>query len=370
MPDPIQRTHQKLSVELRRDIGLGDPTATKAGAQGGTTIDVIAYGPEGYIERRMSSANELKVLVDMSPVLWVNVEGLSNPKLIYEVGALFHVHELTLEDVINVHQRAKVEQYEKHIFVVARMVLPDAQATETEQLGVVVGSNFILTFQEKTGGDCLNPVRERIRHNIGIVRKETPDYLMYLILDATIDGYFPVLENMGESLEELETEILEHRSRDTPSRVHLMKRDLLMLRRCIWPMRDAVNSLIRDPFPLIKDSTRLYLRDCYDHNIRVIDLLETYREIGSGLMDLYLTSISNRMNEVMKVLTVITTLFIPPTFVAGVYGMNFNPQKSPFNMPELEWYWGYPFALSMMGLLVLALALYLNYRGMIGRGNQ
>jgi magnesium transporter len=218
-----------------------------------------------------------------------------------------------------------------------------------------LGKNFLVTFQEFPG-DCLDPVRERIRKVQGRHRSAGPDYLAYSILDAIIDGYFPVLETLGETLESLEHDIVQKTSDQTLiARIHGVKRDLLTVRRAIWPFREAVNSLFREPSPLVNEETRLYLRDCYDHTIQLIDLLETYREVAGGLVDVYLSSVSNRMNEIMKVLTIIATIFMPLSFIAGLYGMNFNTEISPWNMPELNKPFGYPMVLLLMLAVVAAL---------------
>jgi magnesium transporter len=233
---------------------------------------------------------------------------------------------------------------------------------------IFLGDNVVITFQERPGGDSFNSVRERIFRAWGPMRSQKADYLFYALVDAVIDGYFPAVEHLGDQLEKLEDDILLRLDRETPARVHEVKRDVLLVRRAIWPLREAINSLCRDESTLITPQTRLYLRDSYDHALRLMDLVEVYREIGSDLKDLYLTSVSNRMNEIMKVLTIITTLFIPPTLIAGIYGMNFNTQRSPFNMPELNWHYGYPIALLAMVVVSLLLAWYLQRRGFIGIG--
>jgi magnesium transporter len=212
-------------------------------------------------------------------------------------------------------------------------------------------------------GDSFDPVRERLRKGKGRARAAGPDHLAYALIDAAIDAYFPTIEAYGERLEELEDEVIVRPTKTTILRIHEIKRELLNIRRAIWPLREAINTFFREPSPLITDETRLYLRDCYDHTIQVIDLCETYRELGSGLMETYLSSISNRTNEVMKVLTIIATIFIPLTFVAGLYGMNFKTEKSPYNMPELDWYWGYPFCLALMATVAIGMLVFFWRRG-------
>ncbi|MFP4297857.1 MAG: magnesium/cobalt transporter CorA, partial [Spirulinaceae cyanobacterium] len=219
---------------------------------------------------------------------------------------------------------------------------PDRNGFWLEQVSLIIGKNHVLSVQEEADYDCFNPVRDRILHNQGIIRQQNADYLAYALWDAMIDGYFPILEDYGERIEVLEDEVIINPTDITLDKIYQIRRELLALRRAIWPQRDAINSLLRDRYPLISDDVRLYLRDCYDRTVQIIDITETYRELASGLMDVYLSAVSNKMNEIMKVLTVISTIFIPLTFIVGVYGMNFNPDASPWNMPELNWYWGYP----------------------------
>jgi len=244
----------------------------------------------------------------------------------------------------------KVEEYDNQLLLISRMVTPKRSGIGfiSEQVSFVLGKNYLLTVQEEAAYDCFGPIRDRIRTNKGAIRKQSSDYLAYALIDSIIDGFFPVLEAYGEQIEDLEDEVVVNPTRQTLEKIHSIKRDLLTLRRAIWPQRDAINALIRDGSDLISPEVQIYLRDCYDHAIQVLDMVETYRELASSLMDVYLSSISNRMNEIMKLLTVISSIFIPLTFIAGVYGMNFNPEASPFNMPELNWYWGYPLCWGLM----------------------
>jgi magnesium transporter len=234
-------------------------------------------------------------------------------------------------------------------------------------VSLFLGKDFVLTFQEDPG-DCLDPIRERLRTGAGHLRREGADYLMYAILDAIIDGYFPFLESFGETVEDLEDAVVERPTRATLARVHEVRRDLLNVRRCIWPLRDVVNGLVRDETPLIGKNTRLYLRDCAQHTVYILDVIETYRELTASLMDVYVSSVSNRLNEVMKVLTVIATIFMPLTFLAGVYGMNFNTSASPYNMPELNWRWGYVACWAVMFLIALLMLVLFRRKGWLGGG--
>lgn len=328
-------------------------------------ITLIDYA-EGNAQRLMlETPEEASPYLDAETISWVDVKGLGSEDILQRLGHVFSLHPLVLEDVVNVPQRPKVEENFDQLLIISRMVtLRDSgRGFVSEQVSFILGRNYLLTVQEEPDYDCFGPVQERIRMNKGNIRKHGADYLAYSILDAIIDGFFPVLESYGETLEELEDEVVARPTRQTLEKIHNVKRELLSLRRAIWPQRDAISSLIRDGSPLIREEVRLYLRDCYDHAVQVLDMVETYRELASSLMDVYLSSVSNRMNEVMKLLTVISSIFIPLTFIAGVYGMNFDPTASPWNMPELNWYWGYPLCLLLMGAIAGALVVYFHKRG-------
>ena len=329
-----------------------------------TLVRVIAYGPDEFLEQPVQELRSLSDLRKKWPVVWVNVDGLGDEKLLRDIGDIFGLHPLALADVTNVPQRAKVEQYGRQLFIVTRMAHA-GEELETEQLSLFLGEGFVLTFQERPG-DCLDPIRERIRKSTGKVRTTGADYLAYAVIDAVIDNCFPVLEQYGERIEALEDRVIANPEARLVGYIHAAKRDLLTLRRAVWPQREALNWLLREEFPLITDDTRLYLRDCYDHAAQIIDILETYRELASGLLEAYMSSLSNRMNEVMKVLTIIATIFIPLSFFAGLYGMNFNTDKSPWNMPELSWYLGYPFALMLMAAVAVGMLFYFRRKGWLG----
>jgi magnesium transporter len=332
-----------------------DPTAPRP------NINLIAYGPDTMVEREIEDLDEITRAMAEFPVVWVNVVGLGDVGVIERLGKLFKLHRLTLEDVVNVDQRPKVEQYEDCLFIVARMPTLDERLS-TEQFSMFLGPKFVLTFDERPG-DCLKPVRERLRSKRGRIRDAAADYLAYALLDTIVDAYFPIIETYGERLEVLEDAVVRGVGRDTPARLLTVRHDLLMFRRATWPLRDMLSSLYRDETPLMSAETRVYVRDCYDHSIRLLDVIETYREVTTGLMDLYMSGVSNRMNEIMKVLTMMSTVFIPLTFIAGIYGMNFNTQKSPWNMPELEWYWGYPACLLIMAVTAAFLGYYFYRKG-------
>ncbi|MBW3542447.1 MAG: magnesium/cobalt transporter CorA [Planctomycetes bacterium] len=347
---------------------------TKPGAAPGTVrvhpdspkpvVHIIAYGPEQFEERDLENLDELPALLERFAVTWIDVSGLGDADIIRGLGEKFGLHPLALEDVVNVHQRAKVEEYDERLFIVARMVAIE-ERVETEQISMFLGKNFVLTFQERPG-DCLEPVRARVRKARSGIRADGIDYLAYALIDAIVDGYFPVLEEFGGRVDALEDDVARRETEDVVARIHQLRSDLLVVRRSIWPHREAVNALLRDRHPLFSDRTRLYLRDCYDHTVQIIDVTENYRDMCSDLRDFHFSQLSIRQNEVMKVLTIIATIFIPLGFIAGVYGMNFDTDVSPWNMPELEWFYGYPFALALMAAVAGIMLIFFRRRGWLG----
>jgi magnesium transporter len=339
---------------------IADPNALQP------TVRLVAYGPAGVLEEEIADVRTIVHRLQEWPVAWIRVAGLGDVSLIAKLGEIFNLHRLALEDVVNVHQRPKVEQYKGHCYVVVRLVR-DETSFASEQVSIFLGRNFVLTFQERPG-DFFDPIIQRIRGGIGRIRTAGTDHLVYALIDAVTDCYFPVLERYGEALESLENAVVFDPGRHVIERIHEMKYGLLTLRRAAWPLREALATLYRDPIPLIDDEERVYLRDCYDHTVQIIDLLENYRDVASSLMEVYLTSISNRTNEIMKVLTIFTAVFIPLTLIAGIYGMNFDTRRSPWNMPELRWAWGYPFALALMAAVAAGLLLYFRRRGWLGSG--
>lgn len=328
-------------------------------------IQLMVYGPEQCEELTIVEVSRLKPYLEGEAKVWVNVNGIGDEQTLLELKELFGIHRLAMEDVVHVHQRAKVDAYDGQLFIVAPMVDP-GDHFKKEQLSMFLGRNVLVSFQERKG-DGFGPVRERIREGKGLIRRAGSDYLAYALLDMVIDGYFPVLETHGERLERLEDRVLERAVDAQMAAIHEMKNELLAVRRAVWPFREAVRTLERDEGGLVSDETRVYLRDCYDHVVQLMDLIETYREVASDVRDLYLTSVSNRMNETMRVLTVIATLFIPLSFIAGVYGMNFSPEASPLNMPELAWYWGYPAALGLMGAVAAGQLTFFWRQGWLGK---
>ena len=328
------------------------------------TMRVIAYGRDQLTEEEIVDLDRLDGFMERHTVTWINVDGLADMDTIRWFGERFKIHRLALEDIVNVLQRPKIEEYTDQTYLVTRMPAL-GESLETEQVSIFLGKGYVLTFQERPG-DCFDPVRDRLRSGLGRIRGNGEDYLAYALLDAVIDSYYPVLESFGERVENLEADILENPGPAQIAEVHSLKRDLLTLRRSVWPQREMINSVFRDSSPRINDSTVIYLRDCYDHTVQLLDMVETYREIASGLVDLHFSSVSTRMNEIMKVLTIIATIFMPLGLIAGIYGMNFEASKSPFNMPELAWYFGYPFALALMATVAGGFLCFFYRRGWIG----
>ncbi|MFO0981685.1 MAG: magnesium/cobalt transporter CorA [Planctomycetota bacterium] len=311
-------------------------------------LQVIDYKADHFLEHKDVTVEECLPYAATDSVTWINVDGLGRADYLEKLGAAYQLHPLALEDALNTGQRPKVDEYEHHLFVVVRTVEFHEQGLCSEQVSFFIGKNFLITIQEQPG-DPFEAVRARLRKGGRNLRQGGPDFLAYALIDAVIDSYFPSIEQLGERIERIESELLH---RPEPSRVrdlHRTKRDLLELRRILMPMREAVAMLERTDSALFKKSVRPFMRDCYDHTVHVLDMLETYREMGMGLMDLYLSSQSNRLNQTMKQLTVVGTIFMPITFLTSVYGMNFH------NMPELGWRYGYLMCWVLIALVSLVL---------------
>ncbi len=322
-----------------------------------TELVLISYDAKHAIQKTLHTPQECLPYLEQNMVCWLDVRGLGTESVLRQVGGIFNLHPLLLEDVVNVPHRPKLELYNDQLLMIVHMVRPakEGRGFIAEQVGFILQQGVLLTMQEESLWDCFDPVRDRLKRNLGMLRQRGVGYLAYTLLDTLVDGYFPVLEQYGEYIEALENEVVMRPTRQTLQKIHELRRELMMLRRYLWPQRTVINSLIRDGGDFLTQENRIYLQDVYDHIIQILDILETYREVASSLMDVYLSSVNNRMNDVMKLLTVISTIFIPLTFIAGVYGMNFNPAASPFNMPELSWYWGYPLCLGVMATIAIAL---------------
>jgi magnesium transporter len=329
---------------------------------------VMSYDAEDFDEQTLERLRDAGAWRGRRAVTWVDVHGLGDADAIKQLGAEFGLHELALEDVLAVHHRAKFERYDDHVFFVLRIPeYSEEHGLETDQLSIFLGKEYVLSFQGSPG-DCFGAVRERIRGRKGRIRSRNSHYLVYALLDAVIDSYYPVVERIGDRLDELEDDVLEHGHQLTEN-IHDVRRDLLVLRRAIWPMREILNELLRDEDadPVLQP----FFRDCYDHVVELIDLIETYRDLSAGLMEVYVSIVGNRMNEIMKVLTIIATIFIPLSFVASVYGMNFDTSVSPLNMPELHWEYGYLASLAVMAAIAFTMLFWFWRRGWLrGHGGE
>jgi magnesium transporter len=330
------------------------PHTPKAGP---SVITLIQYDSEKIFESQIDTFEDLIERVNPSMTNWINVDGLHDVGLLRKFGERFNIHPLALEDVLNTTQRPKVENYTDHLFIVSEMIYEENGKIVLEQLSIFLGKSFVLTIQEESERDVFEQVRARLRVGHGYARKMKADYLAYALLDATVDQFYPILESLGGAIESLEEELLAKPSRDTLRRLYQQKRVLLQLRRNAWPQREIFNTVIRDDSGLIEKETQVFLRDCYDHISHVIDIVESFRDLSTGLMDLYLSSLGFRTNEVVRVLTVISSIFIPLTFLAGVYGMNFNTEYR-WNMPELNWPFGYSLCLGAMASIAIGMVIF------------
>ncbi len=327
-----------------------------------TSISAVDYNAEYLNHHEDLTPEECHTLTGSTAVTWINVNGLGNTETIRRMGELFGIHPLILEDILNTQQRPRVQDLEGTLYVVMQMVYNEpGQPAIEEQISLVLGPSWVITFQERPG-DPLDPIRTRLERGAGRIRGRSADYLAYALIDTIVDRYFPVLEHLGDRILDLETAVLDRPEPATLQSIHHLKRELIGLRRYVWPLREVISSLTRGESPLVSETTGVYLRDVHDHVIQIMDILESYREMAGGLAELYMSGQSNRMNEVMKVLTVIATIFIPLTFIAGVYGMNFDPAASPLNMPELGWYWGYPAAIAAMLLVTAGMLFFFRRR--------
>jgi magnesium transporter len=349
----IKKVSKKAGLPPGTPVHIGEKKVEKV------RITVINYDEKNFEIKEFERFEECFTFRQMPTVSWINVDGLHDITVVQELGKCYDIHPLIIEDILNTNQRTKINIFDDYIFIVFKMLTynRESKIIDTEQVSLILGYNFVITFQEKQG-DIFEPVRERIKTGKGRIRKTGTDYLAYALVDAVVDNYFKVIGDMGEEIEYMEEELVLNPLPDTLQRIHGLKREVILFRKSVWPLREIIGSLERDDVPLIKESTNIYLRDLYDHTIQVIETVETYRDIISGMLDVYLSSLSNKMNEIMKVLTIFAAIFIPLTLIAGIYGMNFNPEKSPFNMPELNWYLGYPFALGLMAAIGIAMLIY------------
>lgn len=315
-------------------------------AQAETKLILVRYKKDHYEEKVFNNLSDVFELKNADGLTWISIVNFNDAEEFKKFGEHFNLHPLAMEDVFNRGQTPKLEIYDEHNFLCFHRVTKDASLSDSE-IDIFFRDNLIITVVEN-GGDPFEQVRKRIQSLSGRHRKYGSDYLLYTILDLLVDELFPVLNSVGDEIEEIEEELLRNPTKETIHKIHDIKRKLLVLRRIVWPEREVLSQLSRNEFGFIKSSTKIYLRDIYDHTVQLIDIIETYRELTSNMIDVYLSSQSNRMNEVMKVLTIIATIFMPLSFIVGLYGMNFDPSVSPWNMPELKWYFGYPFVLTIV----------------------
>lgn len=350
----MKRTAQKRSK--KSGLPPGSPVHIGEKKSDSVRITVIDYDETGVQETVLQSIEECFFLRDRPSVTWINIEGVHDIGVITKLGECYGFHPLMLEDIVNTQQRPKMDDYTEYLYVVLKMIFKvDAnEGIMTEQVSLIAGSNFVISFQEGIEGDVFDPLRDAIRNNKNRFRVMGADYLLYSLIDAIVDSYFSVLENMGEEIETVEDMLIMDPESQTLKVVHKLKRELITLRKAVWPLRELINKLQRNETPIIREHTKVYLRDVYDHTIQIIDTVETYRDMVSGMVDIYLSSASNRMNAIMKVLTIIATIFMPLTFLAGVYGMNFK------HMPEYEWPYGYP--LLWLFMIIISCAMLYFFR--------
>ncbi len=332
----VRKVSKKIGLTPGSVVYVGEDRAEKV------AIDLIEYDERNYTERRVENIDQCFPLKESPVITWINVGGIHEVEIIEKIGQHLNINPLVLEDLVNTGHRPKMEDAGNNIFVLLKMLYEGKQKGElkTEQVGIIFGDNFVCSFQE-SGRNVFEVIRDRIKRTVPRVRFMNADYLAYTLMDAVVDHYFLVLEQVGERVEALEDRLVNNPEPKNLEIIHSLKRELILTRKAVWPLREVIGGLDRLETPLVRDTTGPYLRDLYEHTIQVIDTVETYRDMVSGLLDIYLSSVSNRMNEVMKVLTIIATIFIPLGFLAGVYGMNFDTSISPFNMPELSIRYGY-----------------------------
>ena len=323
------------------------------------SISLFDYNSGNFSETSIDDLNDLEKYKNNSNVTWINVIGLHDINVLDKIGTIFDIHPLVLEDILNVTHSPKIEDYENFLFLVVKMInyIEGSNKLDIEQVSLIIGRKYIITFQEKNG-DVFNPLRDRIRNAKGMIRKYNEDYLAYRILDSVIDNYFSVLENFDDRIEDIEDKILTRPDESSLQEIHHLRKELIKLRRAVSPLREIIFTIEKEKFNFIQKTTFVYLRDLSDHIKQIIDTIENYREFINGLLDVYLSNASHRMNEVVKLLTIISTIFIPLTFIVGIYGMNFKTDAGRWNMPELDWAFGYPFVMGLMIVIAVTLIIF------------
>lgn len=347
MPRNIKSRSKTIGLPPGTLVHIGEKKTEKV------RITIIDYNEEQFQEKEIKNIEECFPFKDKPTVTWINVDSIHQIEIVEKIGKHFGVHPLLLEDIVSTDQRPKMEDFEDYLFFVLKMVYYDKKKSEItiEHFSLILGQNFVISFQEKKG-DVFDPIRGRIRNKKGRIRKAGSDYLAYALIDAIVDNYFIILEKIGEDIEDMEEKLVTTPTPETLQLIHKLKRTMIFLRKSVWPLREVISGLERTESSLIQESTEIYLRDVYEHTVQVMDTIETFRDMISGMLDIYLSSVSNRMNEVMKVLTIFASIFIPLTFVVGIYGMNFN------YMPELAWRWGYFIVLLFMGVIIVLMLIY------------
>ena len=343
---------RRRKVPIRPGLSPGTLAVNGKHTTGPVRITVIDYDADHFSEKQVADVEACFPFRDTETVTWINIDGLGNTEVIEKIGKYYHIHPLILEDILNTGQRPKMEDLDTYLYVNLTMLQLTGPAREIkgEHVSMIIGPNFLLSFQEDEG-DVFDPVRERIRKE-GRIRKFGPDYLAYALIDDIVDNYFLVIEHLEEIVEDLEEELVRNANPSSLQKINNLKKSMIYLRKSVWPLREVITAMERSESQIIRESTLIYLRDVYDHIIQVIDSLETTRDMVSGMIDIYLSGLSYKMNEIMKVLTLIATIFIPLTFVAGVYGMNFR------YMPELSWEYGY---LTVWGIMIGMVVVMLFY---------
>lgn len=347
MPRLFKKRTKTFGLPPGTPIHIGEKKVEKI------SISIIDYDETEFLQKEIKTIEECFLFKEKPTITWININGIHDVETIEKIGKCYGLHPLIIEDIANSAQRPKMEDFEDYIFIILKMLYYEEKNDEIriEQVSLIIGSNFVISFQESEG-DVFNPIRDRIRNAKGRIRKMGADYLAHALMDAIVDNYFIILEKLGEHIESLEEELLSNPLTATLQKIHGLKRELIFLRKSVWPLREVISALERGGSSLIQKATLIYLRDVYDHTIQVIDSVETFRDMVSGMLDTYLSSLSNRMNEVMKVLTIIATIFIPLTFIAGIYGMNFK------YMPELEWHWAYFIVWGIMAAISISMVFY------------
>ncbi|MGB6606912.1 MAG: magnesium/cobalt transporter CorA [Atribacterota bacterium] len=347
----VKKKSKKVGLPPGSIVHIGNKRAEK------TKITIVDYNEEQFQEKEVKTVKECCPYKEKPTITWINIDGVHEVKIIEELGKIYNFHPLILEDIVDTDQRPKIKDFGDYIFIILKMHYYDKENNEIkiEQVSLIFGKNYVISFQEREG-DVFDSIRERIRNNIGRIRKARADYLIYALMDAIIDNYFTILEKLGEETEDLEAKVIKDPVPANLQIIYKLKSELIFLRKSVWPLREVISILEKGESVLIDKSTNIYLRDIYGHTIQVMDTVETLRDVISGTLDVYLSSVSNKMNEIMKVLTIIATIFIPLTFIAGVYGMNFQ------YMPELKWVWAYPLILSVMLIIGIVMVIFFKRR--------